>query len=277
MFILLISFMLISEFRFDWIERSIGAYLFTTNVKRPESGVIWDIGHRTITAQQALDHLITDRLSHQREARGATSITQIASNLPSGQGVMLSAEQFKTLYLNLPQTTAHEIISPYTLIRILSSGDWIRTYIEKEDLGGLKVYLLNAENRMVQELRIPSRLLSQINKAETAFDGTLEDLPSFKNRIYSVDRFFRAMGSLSEEDRRSVILQPERLLSIPGHIVRVGISDEVVSGFIELGFEIEEGTSRKVILIRSPEWAVWILRSHLEEKRLFSEPMDNYP
>lgn len=275
-FILLISVVLISEFRFDWIERAVGAYLVTTNTKRPESGVIWEIGHRTITAQQTLDHLITDRLSYQREARGATTFTQIASNLPSGQGVMLSAEHFKTLYLNLPQTIAHEIISPFTLIRILGSGDWIRTYLEKEDLG-LKVYLLNAENRVFQELRIPARLLLQIKKIETAFDGTLEDFPSFKNRIYPVDRFFRAMQSLSEEDRRSVILQPERLLSMPGRIVKVGISDEVVSGFIELGFEFEEGTSRKVILIRSPEWAVWILRSHLEERRLTLDPMDNYP
>ncbi|MBN1849894.1 MAG: hypothetical protein JW932_15075 [Deltaproteobacteria bacterium] len=275
-FILLISFVLISEFRFDWIERAIGAYLFTTNAKRPESGVIWEIGHRTSTARQTLDHLVADRLSQQREARGATSITQIASNLPSGQGVMLSADQFKKLYLNLPQTIAQEIISPFTLIQIFSRGDWIRTYIEKEDLG-LKVYFLNAETRVFQELRIPSRLLSQINKTEMALDGTLEDFPSFLDRIYTADRFFKAMESLSEEDRRSVISHPDRLLSEQGRIVRIGISDEVVSGYIELGFEIEEGTGRKVIVMRSPEWAVWILRSQLEERRLFSEPMDNYP
>ena len=53
-----------------------------------------------------------------------------------------------------------------------------------------------------------------------------------------------------------------------GHIVRIGISDEAVSGFIELGFEIEEGTRRRVILLKGHEWAVWILRSYLEEKGL---------
>ena len=266
-FILLIFAALMSEFRFNWIEQVIGSYLFTTNAKRPESGVIWDIGHRTVTARQTLDHLITDRMTYQREARGATTFTQVASNLPPGEGVMLSSEHFKTLYLTLPRTIAREVISPFTLIRFFSHGQWIRTYLEKEDLV-LKVYLLNAENRVLQELNISSQLLLQIKKIDMALEGTLEDLPSFENRIYPADRFFKAMESLPEEDRGSVILQPERLLNMSGRIVRVGISDEAVSGFIELGFEIEDGIGRKVILLKSHEWVVWILRSHLEEKSM---------
>jgi hypothetical protein len=262
--ILLVFIVLISEFRFDWIERTIGSYLLTTNTKRPESGIIWEMGHRTVTAQQTLNHLITDRQSYQREARGATSFTQIASNLPQGQGVMLSPDHFKALYLDLPQSMAHEIISPFTLIRIFSSGDWVRTYIEKEDLS-LKIYLLNSENRVLRELDIPSDLILHIKRMEIASQGTLDDLPSFKNRIYPADRFFKAMDLLPPEDLRSVIAEPEKFLSLSGRIIRVGISDEAVSGFIELGFEIQEGTGRKVILLRGHEWAVWILRSHLEK------------
>jgi hypothetical protein len=277
--ILLIFAVLISEFRFDWIEQAIGSYLFTTNTKRPESGLIWEIGHRTITARQTLEHLITDRQSFEREARGAATFTQVASNLPPGQGVMLSAEHFKKLYLTLPQTIAQKIISPFALIRFFSDGHWVRTYVEMEDFG-LKVYFLNSENRVLQELRIPSHLLLQIKKIEIALEGTLENLPSFENRIYPADRFFQAMQSLPKEELRSVISQPERLLSLPGRIVRVGISDEAVSGFIELGFEIQEGTSRKVVLLKGQEWAVWILRSYLEKRSLglnLTTPKGNEP
>jgi len=262
--ILLIFGIVISELRFDWAEQVLGAYLVTTNAQRPESGSIWEVGHRTVTARQTLEQLITDRQSTQREARGAATFTQIASSLPPGQGVMLSSEHFRRLYLTLPGTIAHEIVEPFELLRLLSDGRWIRTYLENEDYG-LKIYLLNPENRVLRELKIPSQLLSQIQRVEVALQATLEDLPTFENRIYPAERFFRALDSLPEEDLGSVVLQPERLLGTPGRIVRVGISDEAVSGYIELGFEIEDGTRRKVILLKGREWAVWILRSYLEE------------
>ena len=262
--ILLIFGIVISELRFDWAEQVLGAYLVTTNAQRPESGSIWEVGHRTVTARQTLEQIITDRQSTQREARGAATFTQIASSLPPGQGVMLSSEHFRRLYLTLPGTIAHEIVEPFELLRLLSDGRWIRTYLENEDYG-LKIYLLNPENRVLRELKIPSQLLSQIQRVEVALQATLEDLPTFENRIYPAERFFRALDSLPEEDLGSVVLQPERLLGTPGRIVRVGISDEAVSGYIELGFEIEDGTRRKVILLKGREWAVWILRSYLEE------------
>ena len=108
---------------------------------------------------------------------------------------------------------------------------------------------------------------------DSCIPGTLENLPSFENRIYSADQFFAALESLPEEDLKSIVSQPEMLLRMPGHIVRVGISDEAVSGFIELGFELEDGAGRKVILLQGREWAVWALRSYLEEKKI--EPTVN--
>ena len=61
-----------------------------------------------------------------------------------------------------------------------------------------------------------------------------------------------------------MVPQPETLLEIPGQIMRVGISDETQSGFIELGFEFLNGTERRVVLVQGHEWAVWRLRSNLE-------------
>jgi hypothetical protein len=262
--ILLIFGIVISELRFDWAEQMLGAYLVSTNTQRPESGSIWEVGHRTVTARQRLEQLITDRQSSQREARGADTFTRIVSSLPPGQGVMLSSEHFRRLYLNLPGTLAQEVIAPFELLRLLSDGHWVRTYLENEDYG-LKIYLLNSENRVLRDLRIPTQLFYQIERVELALQGTLDDLPTFENRIYPAKRFFEALNSLPDEDLGSVISQPEELLGAPGRIARVGISDEAVSGYIEIGFEIEDGTRRKVILLKGREWAVWMLRSYLEQ------------
>lgn len=267
--ILFILGIFISELRFDWFEQIVGSYLVTTNLKRPKSGAIWEIGHQTITARQTLDQIVTDRQFLQREAFGATTFTQMALNISPNKGIMLSSEHFKKMYLTLPQTIAQKIASPFEILRLFSDGSWVRTYLEKTG-NTLKIYLLNAHNRVLRELEIQSHLIQYIKRVEMALTGTLEDLPSFENRIYSADKFFRALGSLPQEDLKSVISQPELLLSMPGHIVRVGISDEAVSGFIELGFEIEDGTGRKVMLLQGREWAVWALRSYLEEKELES-------
>ncbi|UCG08058.1 MAG: hypothetical protein JSV83_05270 [Desulfobacterales bacterium] len=137
------------------------------------------------------------------------------------------------------------------------------------------VYLLDADNRVLRQLKIAPNVLAYFERQEIAAVEALEDLPFFENRIYPADRFFDALQAFPEEVRRSMLPQPEILLNTPGQIMRVGISDEAVSGFIELGFEIINGSQRKVILIQGHEWAVWRLRTFLEEKRSNAETADD--
>jgi len=262
---LLVICIIILEMRFDWVERVLGAYLATTNSARPESGAIWEKGHRARTAQKTLEKLVTDRQTSQREARNARTFTQIAANLSAGQGVMMSVDRFRNLYLQLPQDVSQEVISAFDLLKIASHGRWRRTYFENSGTS-LNVYLLDAENRVQHRIDIPISVLNQLDPKNTASAVTLEDLPNFKNRIYSAERFFDALDAFDEEVRRNMLPYPQMLLKQSGQIVRVGISDETVAGFIELGFEILNGARRMVILVRGQEWAVWRLRSHLEDK-----------
>jgi hypothetical protein len=267
---LLVSGIFILELRFDWAERALGNYLVTTNRARPESGAIWEKGKQTLTARKTLEQIVTDRQASQREARGATTFQQIAANVSSGQGVMLSADHFRRLYLNQPREFAREIISPFEILQLSSQGQWRRTYIEKTG-AGLTVYLLDTNNRVLRQLKIFPNLLIHFDRRQTAGVETLEALPNFENRIYAADRFFDALTVFPEEVRRSMVPNPEILLQIPGQIVRVGISDEAVSGFIEVGFEIANGPQRTVILVQGHEWAVWRLRLNLEEKKSTSD------
>ena len=259
----LICAVFILELRFDWVERFLGSYLVTTNSARPESGSIWEKSHQARTAQQALEQILTDRQSLQREARNATSFTQIATKVTSENGVMLSADQFRQLYMRLAPSIAEDIISPLDLLVLVSKGRWHRTYFEKAG-NGVVVYLLDANNRVLRQLDLGSRLLSQLERGEVAMAGSLDELPYFKNRIYTAVQFFQSLESFHEEARRSMLPHPELLLAAPGQIVRVGISDETQSGFIELGFEFFDGSQRRVLVVQGQEWAVWRLRAHLE-------------
>ncbi len=261
--LMLVSSIFILELRFDWMERILGTYLVTTNAERPESGSIWEKSRQTRTARKTLEQIITDRQTLQREARSAATFTQIAANVTPGEGVMLSADHFRKLYLRLAPSIAHEVISPFELLGIVSDGLWRRTYFEKSG-AGLVIYLLDANNRVLQQLELGSMLLSQLKRGEVALAESLDQLPIFENRIYPADRFFNSLESFPEDVRRIVVPQPETLLEVPGQIVRVGISDETQSGFIELGFEFLNGAQRRVVLVQGHEWAVWRLRSNLE-------------
>ena len=262
--VLMISAIFMLELRFDWVERALGAYLVTTNSARPESGAIWEKGKQAVTARKTLEQIVTDRQASQREARGATTFQQVAANVSPGQGVMLSGDHFRKLYLKLPPEVARKIISPFELLQLSSQEHWRRTYIEKS-ADGLVVYLLDGNNRVLRQLNIYAGHLIHFERRGIDQVESLDDLPGFENRIYSADRFFNALSAFPEDVRRSMLPNPEGLLEFPGQIIRVGISDEAVSGFIELGFEIINGTQRNVIIVRGHEWAVWRLRLHLEK------------
>jgi len=264
--ILIVFGILVSELRFDWAEQLVGSFLVGTNTVRPESGSIWEVNRQTQTARRTLEQIITDRQSSQREARNAASFAEISAGLAPDQGVMLAPDQFRRLYLNLPDTIAQEIISPVELLKILSEDRFARAYFEKNGKDELQVYLLDGENRVLRRLAISADLLKLITQNGRATEGTLEEDPQFKDRIYPAEKFMNALNSLSEDSRRNVLPQPERLLAAGGRIARVGISDETVSGGIEVGYEIQTGASTKVVSMPGREWAVWQLRTLLEGK-----------
>ena len=267
---LVIGLVGVSELRFDWCEQLIGRFLLSTNSHRPESGAIWEKGHRTATALQTLNQIITDKQSVQRQAREARSFSQIAQTLAQGHDVILAASHFQTLYNALPPERAGELLSPYSLIRMRSQGKWDRTFFEPADQG-LTIYFLNRDNRVLHQLQLETLLLESIEQDESERRENLEHLPQFSGRIYGAEQFFTVLEEMPEDIQRQIIPWPEKLLKTPGHIQRVGVSDEVISGHIEIGLEMEDARRTRVVLVKGRDWAVARLRSVLEGEQFQNE------
>lgn len=261
--VLLLSMGLIAELRFDWAEHMVGRYLVTSNPSRPESGAIWEKGHRTEDARQVLEEIVTDKLAVQREARDAQNFTQIAQALSGGIELIISADHFRHLYNELPPELAAELLSPYALVRIVSKNKWDRVFFEP-GTSGFSIYFLNKDNRVLRQLTVSGDMLARMEHGETPRTDTLENLPQFENRIYAADRFFKALEAVSEDVRRQGVPWPENLLKSPGRVSRVAISDEVLSGYIEMGFEMETPNQTRVILFQGRDWAVARIRAVLE-------------
>jgi hypothetical protein len=261
---LCILFIGISELRFDWAEQLVGRYLVSTNTARPESGAIWEIGHKAISAQKTVEKIVTDRQASQREAFAASSLAEIQASLTPDGWITMSSEHFKNMFLRLPPELAKEIILPFDLLRLYNRGKLERLYFKKEG-EDLIIYLLDDQNLVLKKLTASSDLIERIDKHDRVWHTRLEQIDSFKNRIYPADRFFEVLNDFPEDVRRSVISQPERFLRMPGVITHVGISDEAIAGFIELGLEIEDAGGIRVIVVHGYEWAVWRLRARLQE------------
>lgn len=248
-FVLVFLGIIISEMRFDWMEKTAGAYLVTTNAHRPKSGTIWEQGLKVDSARQELTQFADQRQHLQQKAREAESLAQVIDTIEQGTGAMISAEHFLSLYLQLPPVLATEIISPYTLLTFTCSGQWQRTYLERED-NQVQIYLLDAKSQVMHRLIIGSALINYVERGEVAIRTGLDQLSDFKSYIYEPDQFFDALNTLPEEQRQRVLPHPETLLRTSGRIHRIGISENAVGNTLDIGFEVEDIQGVKVILVQ---------------------------
>ncbi len=259
---LLVLLLAVSELRFDWIERILGAYLTTTNSSRPEIGLIWDADRETQGAQDSLRQLVTDRQASQRQAQQAGELVQIAEVVFQGQDTMISPDHFRALYAKLPSRIANQLIPPLELLKIWAEQQWDRTYFRGYG-GQLVVYLVDDQNHVLRELQIPADVLFQINQREQILDGSLEERNLLDYHIYPAYHFFEALSSLPEEIRAEIVAEPEQLLQVEGRVTRVGVSGRSESGRVEIAIELENNGRRQLIITSGSDFAVAQLQALL--------------
>jgi hypothetical protein len=263
-----ITTVLVTEFRFSWLENAVGAYLVTTNNARPESGAIWDQGRQSELARQTLNEYMNQRQDVQREVREAASLGQVLAGLVDDRGAMISAGHFIELYLKLPPVLAHEVVSPYVLLGQLSTHKWQRTFFEQQDRQ-LVIYLLDDQNQVLHRIAVGDEMMEYIRQGEIAVHTGLHQLGDFAAHVYPADVFFNTLNSLPEEVRKGIVPLPEELLRISGRVTQVGISSQPMGDATELGFEVEDLQGAKVILTQGRtqdvQQLLWILEYREDE------------
>ncbi len=256
--LLIAAVFVFSEFRFDWGERIIGNYLATFNNTRPETGIVWKIGKQASEAHVHLNAIINNQRNAERDARQASSFSDLAGKLLPGQWTNLDPAKFKKFYLALPNSVAAKIIDPIDLVWILSSKNIKRIFCEGKS-NGMEIYFLDPGNRVIREINFNKNTIAQAEKQEEPFNGSLKNIKEFQGHIYPADVFFKALLSLPHDMISNLIINPKKLLMVEGKIVMAGISNEAKSGYIQMGFEFNTANGSKVVFVKGREWAVWQL------------------
>jgi hypothetical protein len=271
MFLLAVLLIVSLEFRFDWMERALGAYLSRTNQKRPETGVIWDDARRTQQARDLLDEIAIDRGTTQRNARSSENLAEITSLTANNKVVWVSQEHFRSLYMKLPYSIASQIISPVELAQLFGEGRWDRTYIQGFQ-DQRRIYLIGRDNQVLREINVPAEIVMQIERSQSIFAGSLEEWGAAPERIYATSRFFSALSSLPDDVRANVLSQPERIINAGGRLVRVGLLKQTQPQWVDIGFELEDNAQRRVIVHPAREEAVERLRIVLDSMPALAAP-----
>jgi len=252
-----------SEFRFDWYEHLVGSYLASTNELRPEKGAIWETGKHTANAHEYLNKIISKKENTRQNAHEASSFSDLSSTLLPGDWVILEKNQFKILYLTLEAANYSKLIEPAQLVWLLNSSSLDRIFCEGV-MGGIKIYFIDSENRVIQQIELKKEDILEIENGEKPVSGKLTDMNEFQGRIYPASIFFDALFKLPVDIIPDLMVNPEVLLRQDGKIINVGIWNEARNGYIKLGFEFEEPGKNVVVFIKGREWAVWQLSLNLK-------------
>ncbi len=175
----------------------------------------------------------------------------------------MEKEQFKRLYQTLENPIALKIIEPAQLVWLLNGGSLDRIFCEGIT-GGIKLYFIDSENRVVKQIDLEKEDILEIENGGKPVPGELADMEGFSGRIYPARVFFDALFKLPVDIIPDLMMDPKPLLKQDGKIINVGIWNEAISGYIRLGFEFEEKKSKQVIFIKGREWAVWQLSLNLK-------------
>ena len=252
-----------SEFRFNWVENLVGSYLTSTNEFRPETGAIWETGKQTSNAHEYLNKIISKQEDTRQNVYQASTFSGLASGILPGEWVTLEKQQFKTLYLSLEKSTALKIIEPAQLVWLLNGSTLDRIFCEGIT-GGIKLYFIDSENRVIKQIDLRKEDILEIENGEKPVPGELADMEGFLGRIYPARFFFDTLFKLPADIIPDLIVNPESLLKQEGKIINIGIWNEAENGYIKLGFEFEKtGGGKQVVFIKGREWAVWQLSLNL--------------
>ena len=252
-----------SEFRFDWFEKLVGSYLVSTNALRPETGAVWEIGKQTTNAHEYLKTIVNKKEDIRQNVNKAGSFSELVSSLLPGEWVTLEKQQFKSLYLSLEKSSSLKIIDPASLVWLLNGSNLDRIFCEGVK-GGIKIFFIDSENRVIKEIELQKEEIVEIENADKPITGSLTDMPGFQGRIYPAQIFFDALVKLPSEIIPDLMVTPEDLLRQEGKLIRVGIFNEAVNGYIKLGFEFEAPEGGQVVFLKGREWAVWQLSLNLK-------------
>lgn len=251
------------ELVFDPVEIVLGKLLLCTNRIRPKVGRLWaeeekdQAGLIEVTA-------ISKTAGNSMVIESVQDLDELIALIDLRGKVVISRQNFLSLYKQIPPEKAAAIVAPLDLIEIDHSNEWQYARFVAGDFY-LQIYLLDNSGQVLLD-SYPKR---DILKSETVSDTqetALHQDPAFRGRILSAETFHSAYNRLPRTLRMQIINNPYKLIQWGDDLKYVAISRYVENSTVEIAFEVQTRVRSSVHRFQARELAIEHLIAIINER-----------
>ncbi|MFQ5482241.1 MAG: hypothetical protein ACE5ER_05730 [Nitrospinaceae bacterium] len=252
-FSLLVLFMIV-EFFGHVLERGAGYYLKWHNHQRAQLGRLWEQDRQKLVAQKKVQTILSSQNLQDASSQSIHSLKELFESLSPAFPLLISREKFLDLYFDFPDHWAHQIISPFDLIRIDSDKAWRRVLLTRFS-GWVTLSFIDSQNFPIQEIFLAQDRVQALDAIRTVERGTLEDSGFSPESIYPIADFLEVFQTLDSATQEAVFPNPQWFLSKQYHVTRVGVTteDAGMNQPVFLGIEYQSDFFTHVLILPVPE------------------------
>ena len=256
--------LLVLEFTTDFAEIVVGKIIDLTNPLRPKAGTFWEINKKDQLANDRLIEIAKNIPINEDDFVEINDLKQLSEILEQEQTVLLSPEQFRNIYHQIPPRFAFEIISPFDILKLSHSRKWSWTKITKAE-NSLSFFFMDGDKQLLMDTYPPLTVLYELPLANNLRSVTIDSMPMFQGRTISREQFFAAFDELSDQVKLQLINNPFQLIEWESNIRKVGISRYAIDNTVMLGFEVTQNIYTEVHTFDASELATNYLVARLNE------------
>ncbi len=270
--LVLITLLCSFEMRFSFTEKLLGYYLFWQNDSRPKIGRMWEFQDKNIAALGSIEEVVANLKEVKSQAMNISTFRELFHLIEKEGDIAISKNQFVLLQKNLPLELSEIFFSPMDVLSLFYSSSWDRTFFIKEGLE-VEILLVDSSNRVLKKTTIDDEQIKLIKMMGEVIKKPLDEVDEFKNRIYPVSEFFSRLQRMDEYSRSKVFQNPARLLDWGNKLKRVGISEFSRSGWIRIGYELEDALKKETVVFELNEFLIYEVMDYLNpaERSFYSK------
>ena len=258
----LLALLFFFEVRSHFTERLLGYYLYWQNDSRQKIGRMWEVRDKNIAAQGSIEEVASDLKEVKAQVLNLSTFRDLFLLMEKEGDLAISKNQFIALQQNLPAELAEIFFSPFDLLSLYYGSDWDRAFFIKDGME-VEALLVDSGNRVLKKTTVDEEQKSLVKFMGEVVEKPLDEIDEFKNRIYGVEEFFSKLQRMDTLGRAKVFQEPSRFFKWGNRLKRVGISEFSRSGWIKIGYELENGLNKETAVFELDEFLIYELMDHL--------------